>query len=204
MKPESSSKFEGGTSQVKGSRNSTYTWFILSHSTIISTKHFSSSGCLDYEALLQLLQRRGRWTQCVLVGYFKHQFVLPQNYCTHVGLIPASHHPPLLFLPFTLPCWLRQTCNTESLRADICIKTILFAYMHIYSMCIEWASQLPSRKRKDPLILGGVEGVREQWGMWLAVERDYSAGVAPWQPQEAPQCNYNSSTHQNTEVRTLS
>lgn len=62
-------------------------------------KHFSSSRCLDYDALLQLLQRLGGWTQCVLVDYFKHQLVLPQNYCTHVGLIPASHHSPLLFSP---------------------------------------------------------------------------------------------------------
>lgn len=124
-------------------------------------KHFSSSRCLDSEALLQLLQRRGGWTQIVLAGYFKHQLVLPQNYCTHVGLVPASHHSLLLF---TLPCWLRQTCNTESLvRADICMKTILYACMHIYSMSSEWASQMLCRKRKDPLILGCVEGGREQW-----------------------------------------
>lgn len=41
--------------------------------------------------------------------------------------------------------------------------------------------------------------------MWLAGgEQNYGAGVAPWQPQEAPQCIYYSSTHQSTAVRTLS
>lgn len=77
--------------------------------------------------------------------------------------------PPLSSPPFpsTLPCWLRQTCNVESLRTDICVKTILFACMHIYSMCIENHS-CPKGKGRIHWCLSGVEGGREQWPSdWL-------------------------------------
>lgn len=100
---------------------------------------------------------------------------------------PHPCQPPLFspLLLFTLPSWLKHICNTECFRADICIKVTFFAWMHFYSMCIEWESQLPSRKTKDPLMLGGVEGGREQWACdWLGRDTTCRCGplAAPGSP----------------------
>lgn len=57
-------------------------------------QHIRSSQCLDYEALLQLLQRRGGWTQCVLAGYFKHWLRLPMEWLQYTWW-PHPCQPPL-------------------------------------------------------------------------------------------------------------